>query len=60
MKASKTEKIKQELMQFLHSQNLTEKQIDRIAFLFQEGTRAAVQDSSDAVKNLLHSIKTRL
>lgn len=60
MKAKQTEKIKQELMQFLHSQNLTEQQIEHIAFLFQQGTRSAVQDSSDAVKNLLYSIKTRL
>ena len=60
MKAPKTDTIKQELMQYLHQQKLTEEQISHIAFLFQQGTKAAVQDSSDAVTVLLQSIKTRL
>lgn len=57
MKAKTTQQVKAVLIQYLQEQNLSDVQINKIAELFKQATKAAIDDSQAAIIKELNSIK---
>ena len=57
MKAKNTQKVKSELIDYLQKQGFTDKQIETICKFYQEGAKAVIQDSKEALSKELTSME---